>query len=630
MKIGPRVAAILLVAIVAGASALALKWVFLVPIYQSPDEPQHLDYALAIRDGGRLFRAEAFRADVVTYAHPWSAYLVEKTGFDAVAFNRAARMEPGYGSRRLYRAWDRDAPLRETIRIARPPMLASVYPYGYYLLLAGWLEVVGLFTDRVTTTFFAARGLSVAMLAFSLILGYMAARELRIGRGMALAATAIVGFFPMTTFVASYVQPDNLAFALVSLGLYLALRAARRGGPALDLTLLGLCWGALLATKPHFFACLVATTLPLLATRIPRRRWPLAILLLGWSLPLFWAPFAWIVGESPSYYSSPTPGDDVLTTATERLGRALDNYLKGPTHEGFWGLFGWLDAPIELGMPRRAGVALRFLAMASTWMVLGLVLARIERVGSRIVRVAMRGRPGSALRIAASDPIINLYFLFFALMVYAFVRMDNRFAAQGRNWVPVMLPIVLLAIRYAPRALTLRRAGTIASAALAAALLVYVGLGSAYGLHAIRARYYLPAAARRVALDPSSAFTHAMTWSAGKGATLGPDSHLGYALPGPRMVRGLELDLVLDHDAPAGERVVLAVAWANTRDPSGAPAEQTRVFSFPPSAVARRKLFIPVGATVDAFRINPDRRACRVEVRGIALRVPIDRVAARR
>src|SRR4051812_47521282 len=67
-----------LAAVVTGAVGLALVWVFLVPIYQAPDEPLHLDYALAIREHGGLFRLH-YRSwdELPSSVHPYTHYLIE-------------------------------------------------------------------------------------------------------------------------------------------------------------------------------------------------------------------------------------------------------------------------------------------------------------------------------------------------------------------------------------------------------------------------------------------------------------------------------------------------------------------------------------------------------------------------
>ena len=116
--IGRRGAAWGLCAIVAGVCALAMRWVFLVPIYQSPDEPHHLDYALTIRDGG-FFHAIPIDPSRTIGAHAWTRYLLERTDAETIFFNQSAKVPEGYGTRKYYRDLDRDAPPLSEVRIER-------------------------------------------------------------------------------------------------------------------------------------------------------------------------------------------------------------------------------------------------------------------------------------------------------------------------------------------------------------------------------------------------------------------------------------------------------------------------------------------------------------------------------
>lgn len=626
-RIGPRTAALILAAIVAGASGLALRWVFLVPVFQAPDEPRHFDYAMALRDGG-FRKAVPFDPRALNCAHPWTRYLVDSTDSDTVIFNQTAKVAPDYGTRAYFRAIDRGAPPLGEVRITRPPDLAAVYPYGYYLSLAGWLKFVGLFTGRVTVIFFAARIFSVMLLACSLVFCYLSARELRIGRGTALTATAIIGFFPLTTFLASYIQSDNLAFTLVSVGLYQALRTARRGGRVVDLATLGLTWGFLLATKPHYFVCLVGASLPLLASRIRPRRWPLAAVLLAASSPLLWSVHAWVVRESGSYYSAPVPMAYPVYTTLERLGKALNDYFRLTTHLSFWGVFGWLDAPLELAAPPTLFPTIRYLAMGGTWVVLALTLVRMERVASRLVRLAARGRRWAALRIVASDPVFNTFALFYGLMIYAYIRFDNLFGAQGRNWLPLMLPIILTAIRYAPRGLTLRGSRRAAAALATGGLLAYVAVGSYYGVRAIEKRYYMPTRhyvldEARLPAEPTE--VRGLTWSGREGDSQGAGASLSYKLARASRVRFLELRYRMDN--PDHARADLHVAWSNSRTPG--PAAETKQLLSLPVGPGEHTVRVWVNADVDTVRIEPDRRPCHFAVESLSLHNAVRRVASR-
>ena len=109
----------------------------------------------------------------------------------------------------------------------------------------------------------------------------------------------------------------------------------------------------------------------------------------------------------------------------------------------------------------------------------------------RLAQVVRRGRPWSACRMAVSNPLINSYFLFTLLMFYIYVRVENRFGAEGRNWLPMLLPIFLVGLTYAPKALTLRPSRIAMSRLVLCGLLLYGIAGSYYALHTLKKRYYV-------------------------------------------------------------------------------------------------------------------------------------------
>ena len=55
--------------ILAAATLRSLHWVFLVPIYQSPDEPAHLAYVEHLRERATLPRFDAARPERTYEAH---------------------------------------------------------------------------------------------------------------------------------------------------------------------------------------------------------------------------------------------------------------------------------------------------------------------------------------------------------------------------------------------------------------------------------------------------------------------------------------------------------------------------------------------------------------------------------
>ncbi len=484
-------------AVVLSAAGLALYWVFLVPIYQAPDEPMNLDYALAICEHRGLFWVHYSSYEALpTSVHPHTPYLADRCRSGAVAFRPQAKMPADYGTWEWFTTVDREAPPRPARPITTPNKPFAVYPYGYYALLATWIGCLHFIHDGPVFVFFGARILSVLLLIGTLLTIDATLRRLHFKPWPALLLTAIIGFFPLTTFVASAVQSDNLSFALVSVNLYLALVVRDEPANRKYITLLGLALGALLVTKVHFYACVALPILLMLSARISRSSLPwsqrglIAGLLLAPSL-LTGGLYLWTTWGTTNFYYPPTPQTDAVTHTLNLFRAALVDYYAGTTHESFWGRFGWMDTPLVI-RGRRTTEVIQFVIQMFAWLYLALTLLRLEQVASRLLQLVRRGRGRSAWQIAVSDPLTNSYFLFTLFMLYLYIRVDNRFGAQGRNWLPLLLPIFLVGIRYAPKALSLRGSRKLLSGIVMAGLLFYAVVGSYYSLHTLKKRYYVP------------------------------------------------------------------------------------------------------------------------------------------
>jgi len=498
---------------VLGACLVALYWVFLVPIYQSPDEIVLIDYIFSVHQAGHLFTA---RDGPGATSHPWTDYLARATGAERIAFHYNVKAAPGYGTAEFFRKLEAGAP--PAVLEHNIPYLVTRYPFGYYAAEALWLDAVGLVGSGPVTLFFGARIFNVLLLAVSLVCSYGVLRELGLPRVRSLLLTAAIGFFPMVTFISSYNQPDNLGLTLVSLAAYLALRL-RRGlaaGPtrvALGLAAgIGLALGLLLVTKYQFWLCAAVPIAGLLLSehlfrRLPRRPWlpALALLILptlasftvqywinfGSDHPLVVHTHTAIAWTDVALREAQAQGATaVVFYLLNDLAAAFKNfYVGGDTFRSFWGVFGWMDTPLVIGNDKvQAGV--RYLVQALTLVVLAMTLFRIENVATRLVLLARRGRWRWALRILFSNPLVNGLFAFTAFMFVFYVYTHDSFYAQGRNWLPFVLPIFLVATGYAPRALThpavQRGVGTL----LLLLLVGYSAVAAWYAIPTLRARYY--------------------------------------------------------------------------------------------------------------------------------------------
>jgi 4-amino-4-deoxy-L-arabinose transferase-like glycosyltransferase len=505
--------------IIVGAASLSLYWVFLIPVFQSPDEPGHIDYAFNIYSAGRLIngREPYHRWNEAPPRMPWhvyTGYLMDITNPMARSYRFDVKAPPGYGTRAFYDRLDSGAP-SETVenmegvsRVFWLPDNTVEYPFGYYATVAAWMGILHRFSGRLTVLFFGARIFSVLLLIPTLLLIYAVALELHFTKKRALLFTSIVAFFPLTTFVSSYVQPDNLSFTAVMLCCYLALLVRRRPGNVKLLALLGLALALLLATKYHFYAAVLIPVLAMLASDRLLRPWRL-----GWmrTLTLLLLPSlmvgaveTWVTFGSKTYtilynpdtrhaeFDQAAAGGVLSATKflVDGIGRALDDfYLHGYTFRSFWGLFGWFDAPLVIMSPLKTELIQDVIRILNV-IILGLVLFRLENVVTRLVLLARRGRWRRALFIAFSNPLVNSYFLFAVGLTCLFLVVRRSFAPQGRNWIPFILAIFMMGTEYGPRALGHRRTRAVFSALVTAALVLYCLLGSYYAIQSLRVRYY--------------------------------------------------------------------------------------------------------------------------------------------
>lgn len=497
-----------------GATLLALRWVFLVPIYEAPDEPTHLDYAFSIYSEGHLLNGRHLL--VGGGVHPYTAYLGQVSRQPEIAFQPSVHVPPQYGTGAFYAGVDRGAPsLAGGWHPAFAPLLLAVYPFGYYALLALWIGFLHLFTHSLVAIFFGARIFSVLLLVCSLILSYGIVRELRLGRWLGVLLVGVIGFFPLTSFVASYIQPDNLSLTLVSLCLYAALVVRRRPDSLGMLAILGAGLGLLLVTKYQFYGCVLLPVLGMLiaerlfapATRLTWKRLAACLappsLLLG--LVQLWVVWGARAPYSAAIGSRSVNGEMNYAAAYEAWHRGLGFFLHfvvtgvhnayieyfhgGGSFISFLGQFGWLDAPLFFGSVDTTYHVRRW-AADLTFVILVLSAVRLAQVSYRLLRLARRSRWRTAVRLATYNPLYNSLFLFTVFMVFLYVMTANTFGAQGRNWFPYILPMFLMGVVYAPKALPVRWAQRLFSQLVLVCLLLYAVFGSYYAVKSVTNRYY--------------------------------------------------------------------------------------------------------------------------------------------
>jgi 4-amino-4-deoxy-L-arabinose transferase-like glycosyltransferase len=490
-------------AAVLASAGVALAWVFFVPMLEAPDETVHFEYSTALYSaGGLVAPRDAARLTVPAgRTVPDPKYLEDQSAVAVIAEKPDVKAPAGYGSATYYNSVDRNLqPVETTAQLFDPPLL-RYYPFGYYLVDAAVMGVTSLVTSSPVALFFAARSLSVVLLALSLILTYLILRRLRCGFALALALTAVVGLFPMTSMVASSVQSDNLSFTLVALALLAALELRTRPHHRAWTAILGLALGTLLVTKLHYFAIVAVAVVAMLVTqRIDQkdaRGWRLEVLLLVVPAVVLEAVQVWTqwgapplissgqLGELPNYRTAIAGGLPGIASYAGHIltFTFLDNTF-GREFGSFWGAFGWVDAPLVLGSPAvTAAVWLLFAGMSIG--LLGCTLVRLGQVAYRLARIARRGRPRRALRIAFSNPVAISYFL---LALFLFT-VEGYPGVQGRYYFPLLPAVFWVALKYAPRALP-GKFGPALFRMQVAGLVAYTIAGAFFAFPTLASRYY--------------------------------------------------------------------------------------------------------------------------------------------
>lgn len=505
-------------AVILLAGALSAVWAFRVPIFQAPDEPAHFDYAISIYNAGRLVRVSDGKPDWIV--SPYTKYLMTATDWERVAWHSSMRAPTGYGNRPYFAKIDAGAPsIRATTPSSGVNYIAPYYPFGFYALQALWMRAVSLFTGSLVAVFFSARLLCVFLTMIGLYFNYRTALNLRIPRWTSVALVAAVGFFPLTSFVSSYVQPDNLVYALVSASLFFATELRPRRLEFRTIAALGVVLGLLAITKYQFFlsaaipigafVALRAMQAQLTATR---RIGALAVLIAP-TIALLAVQYLAVnraAGVGGAIHTDMNA--DYLRSVTALgfvpliryvVGSALSGFtncfITGGCAATFWQTIGWVDTPIVI-VSRTFELWVR-VAIGLTTVVVAVILTfYLCRNAGRLFRAAARGHARPSLEAIAGDPVLNSYLCFVAIMLALYVVTNNAFGVEGRQFYPFVFPAFLCFVWYAPRAL--RRRHEALSAVLACVLVGYALVASAYALADLTQRYYGPPGAQYAIAKP--------------------------------------------------------------------------------------------------------------------------------
>ena len=388
--------------VIAAYLAIGLQYALLTPAWQVPDEPAHYNYIRTIAEHGVLPVLNVGDYDQAYLSQLTSQGFLPELSVDSVD----------------YESW-------------QPPL--------YYLL--------------ASPIFLAFEGALLPLRLFSLTLGagvivfaFLTVRE-AVGAThespLPIIAAGFIAFIPQHVAMMAGVNNDSLSELLIAIGLWLILRANRRGG-GLDDQVLGYMIGLAFITKSQAYVLApVAGLMLLLAWR--RDSWNgwqmfakralvifLPALLIG---SLMWwrniTVYGWPDFMAASRHNL-VVADQPRTSqwvaefgSTEVMRRFFQT-----TFQSFWGQFGWMGVPMP---PRYYAILGVFTAV----LIVGLVI-RYLRIGE------LENSPREA-----SNPLISHYYLLLTsalltLGLYLYYNL-SYVQHQGRYLFPALIPVGLAA-----------------------------------------------------------------------------------------------------------------------------------------------------------------------------------------
>jgi hypothetical protein len=442
--------------IVLCATVLSGFWALRVPLFQEPDEVAHADAAFAYFDAGRPFVVQ--NPTIANFVTPELRYLMKATDYRRMRYNNHAAVSVGYGTRAYFGAIDASAPApsNETPRVgARVPYALAFYPSTYYYVVAlamraGWIS----FGHSLSAAIFAGRLLNVAMFATTLVLAYAVLSKLSFTSAQRLMLLAGVAFFPLSTWMGAYIQPDNQS-ALLMTATFLAGLALRRQPASLArLALYTAAASALGVTKLQY--ALVAIVAFGFAFRgaFDRETPPVRLRALAgtFAIPLVAAFCGRFLSPIGGLYAPPSGSGYADTGILSKVGIASYNLLRsatgtllgGQTFSGFWLHFGLRSGGV---FPPSTTAVMTALLVALTVLTFAAWGVSQLRLVKRLRHVATRHGAGRAFAFLGTDPTLNAYVLLTGLLLSLSAFTNGDLMLQGRYWYPILLPIVLLSVR---------------------------------------------------------------------------------------------------------------------------------------------------------------------------------------
>ncbi len=419
-----------------------LIFIFLIPPFQTPDEPNHYDYAIYLSKinildylWGKYNISEIDEEKTVTEE---VKHLLSQAQFDAIPFHYDEKAKIGLQD--FIKSTQHYLNQDTTSSLADERILGKTfnYPPFYYLYETVLLRMADILHINIVVKFLLARFFSFLIFMGALFFAYKSLKIINFSAYTSVIILALISLQPQLSMLSISVQPDILALLLITAGLYFALKFVN-DFKMRDFYLFHLCVGLLLLVKIHFFVSFYPVLIVLilyvlfLNKRLNKGFWFHFFLCLfalfvlgGWwyirSLFLYGNLLGYI-----GFESTQAPFFRNLFYWIFQRWRLV--------YKSFWGMWGWLD----YGYPLVLFFFFFVLSILPIPLWTAYLFPQLKKIRWNIFS------PKCMQNKKAKNILISIAPLFIYSIVMVFVagmRPPNQ-NDQGRHWLPYILPIAI-------------------------------------------------------------------------------------------------------------------------------------------------------------------------------------------
>lgn len=424
----------------------SLLWIFLIPIFQTPDENRHYDYVLHIAKRFSLPKKDSYvsprdyymaetidLADLVDFDRiRWRAD--EKTGFILFSDNVRQKIENYHDNRNMTTITD-----DENLEL-------FAYPPLYYAFCAIIYKIASILGFNIVIRFYIIRLASVILSFLTL---YYAHRILNlIGSSSFISLGVILGliFLPQLSMFQISVQPDAMAMFLIVLITYYFIIAQKNGIRLKHYLYWGVLFGFLMLTKVHLFVVTFFPFLLLLVIyqKLKYGKWDLKIgIIAGIS---FMISSWWYIRNLYIYHDLLGMRPVILDNNRNLLENTYSFLLmiRYVTFKSYFACFGWLDTAV----PAYVYAIYAFLILLCIFSLTRFLIRGLKKMIN-----SLKNKDFARLKSLYLENINSLYLsvplvTFLVFMIVLGILTAGGVNTQGRHFFPFIFAQVYFFMKY--------------------------------------------------------------------------------------------------------------------------------------------------------------------------------------